>query len=199
MKALISVCTGGEGIMPDVVAALFRISQGYESHLILPVDRPYESALNRAAKAFRESDCTHWLNIDSDNPPTCNPLDYMKDDFDVLAFPTPISYRLPDGRVGLRWNFQADKDGTIIVVGTGCILIAKRVLEVINPPFFRTYTDDGIVRKGPDVVFSELARSAGFALSIAPEACDHYSKVNLREWITNQSLSAVRGVAGPAQ
>lgn len=153
-----------------------------------------EANRNVISKYFLGGDYDYLLMMDTDNPPKGNPLDYIQYDKDVITFPTPIS--LPKcGLNNICWNvFNAgDKDYAIearvkrgegleevYAIGTGCTLIARRVLEALPNPFNPKRADDDHREITQDVVFSIRCQAEGFKLWAAWDmACSHYKELDL--------------------
>ena len=66
------------------------------------------------------------------------------------------------------------------VVGTGCILIRRNVLENIKSPFTVEFDKDGILLTGTDFAFCERAGKAGYEIFTTPQlVCDHIKDVGL--------------------
>ena len=142
-----------------------------------------------------------WLlMIDSDNAPVKNPLHLLPDNKDVIIFPTPVWASKLDpeiaiGRVPIYWNcmdWKGDKDGwvehqprtgwqEIDAGGTGCILIARRVLEAVPPPWFTRRLDEhGVVTHGSDYLFCQRAKEAGFKIWANYDyCCSHIKEIDL--------------------
>lgn len=133
---------------------------------------------NRIAHKFLASDAHVLLMVDDDVIPPLGILHMLERDLEIVGAPYPIirvegaipfpcaleydaahdTYRtIPDpfGRTGLV---------KVDAVGTGCMAIARRVLE--HPDLqipFRIGTDEfGQLRMSEDVQFCQLARAAGF-------------------------------------
>ena len=174
--------------------------------------KPYENNMHHIVNAFIDEGYDYWLNIDDDNPPLANPLDMVELDLDVVGFPTPIWHytgQVP-GERPVYWNAydyvpEADayrehtqRDGLqrVDAVGSGCILVARRVLEHPNlryGAFFRTWHPDGTMNKGGDIAFCERARAAGFRVWCAFDyPCDQFAEVSL-----NEVARALRGFQQP--
>jgi hypothetical protein len=65
-------------------------------------------------------------------------------------------------------------------VGTGCILIARRVLENIKGPFVREWNEDGTQRLGTDFAFCKRAKKKGFRVWAHWDyPCAHFKELNL--------------------
>lgn len=70
-------------------------------------------------------------------------------------------------------------------MGSGCWLIARRVIEKVPRPWFmREYDPDGVVVKGHDYLFCEKARKSGFKVwTHFDYPCQHFNEVELNEVI----------------
>ncbi len=169
-------------------------------HVIRPHRRPYENNLNHIVNYFMEGDYSHWLNIDADNPPTNNPLELVELDKDIIGCPTPVwHYTGKEKEIPIYWNAYnySEKDDAyrehltrnglqrVDAVGTGCVLISRRVFEapeMRKTPFTRKLHDDGTVHKGNDMSFCERARECGFEIYCHyGYVCDHYCEINLND------------------
>ena len=146
--------------------------------------------LNRKyiVRDFLKTNATHLLMIDHDVLPTKNPIG-MDEDLDVVGFPTPIFI---NGRK--QWNvykkpFCDLEYGSIKqtdsllqevdAVGTGCIMIARRVLEKLENHFDLVMKEDDI-KYGGDIGFCQRAKSAGFKIWVAWDyPCHHYKTIDL--------------------
>lgn len=144
---------------------------------------------NVVAKEFLKTDMEYLLMIDSDNPPPENVLDLVDLDKDVISCPTPINMNW-NGVTNIYWNVFGD-DGyprkdtgsgleEVIGVGTGCILIHRRVLEALKWPF-TTIRDKSDMRvRGTDLAFSQRVIEAGFKLYTHWDyPCRHYKDIDL--------------------
>jgi len=173
----------------------------YQVRFIMPSHKPYVNNLHHIIKTVLDDGFDFWLNIDADNPPSKgNPLDLVELNKDIIGIPTPVwhnAHQCPGNRP-VYWNayeFVSDKEGykewnnkdglqKVDAVGTGCILIARRVLEhpMMKAPFHRRWTDEGIMDRGNDMAFCERARECGFEIYCHFSYwCDHYSEMSLHE------------------
>lgn len=154
-----------------------------------------EANRNIIAREFLKTDFDFLLMMDCDNPPHKNPLDLVELDKDVVSLPTPINmnqFEIND----FRWNiFDKYEDpnfpvcarkfmGTgleeVYAVGTGCILIARRVLEKMSNPFTPVRDDTDKRKLSQDVVFSIRCHSEGFSLWTHWDyKCLHYKEIDL--------------------
>lgn len=144
---------------------------------------------NKIVKDFLETDMEYLVMIDSDNPPPENILDLTQLDKDVIALPTPINMDWM-GVTNIYWNvfgedgYPRKESGSgleeVKKVGTGCIVIHRRVLEALKWPF-TTVRDEGDMRVvGTDIAFSQRATEAGFKLYVHWDyTCRHYKEIDL--------------------
>lgn len=173
----------------------------YVLRLIRPIHRPYENNLHHIVLDFIRDKFDFWLNIDSDNPPNKNPLDLVELDKDIIGLPTPVWHSEKKGDRPVYYNgydYFAPEDGykehtprtglqQVDAVGTGCILIARRVF--MNPrmqkaPFQRQWHEDGTVHKGNDISFCERALAEGFNIWCHYDyLCGHFNELELNETV----------------
>lgn len=204
-KVFAVTCTGDGWLNKLVVMAWARILKDarYETRLSFPVHRPFENALAHAVVEFLESDAEWFLNIDSDNPPTANPLELTLLNKDVIGVATPVYHNdasKPGNRPYYLNAYQwSEGDGAykeyrpqegiqqVDAVGTGCILIARRVLEDVvmrQAPFQRTTDSSGRVEFGNDLNFCRRAKERGFEIWCDFRSpCQHFAEIELLEAI----------------
>ncbi len=174
----------------------------YKTRIIKPSHKPYVNNLHHIVKEFISGGYDYWLNIDSDNPPSNNPLDLIELDKDIIGLPTPIWHFVDkpkerpyyfnaydyDSSSNAYWEHQPQEGlQKVDAVGTGCILIAKRVFQ--NPilqmgAFHRKWNPDGTMDKGNDMSFCERARTQGFEIyAHFGYPCDHFTELSMLEMI----------------
>jgi len=161
--------------------------------------QPVASNRNGIVKRFLVGDADYLLMLDHDQMfhPQQNPLDYVFEDLDVVGFPTPLWKPDRSPTNPIRWNVWLEdgegnrtsgtlEEGAGLVecaaVGTGAILIARRVFEHpdLRAPFLDEWDEDGIRTRGEDLTFCERARAAGFRVYAAMDMpCGHLKEVNL--------------------
>jgi hypothetical protein len=201
MKILFSIPTRGH-VHKQTMFAIDRIMSDnrYVIQKIIPTANPYEHNLHRIMNQFMRGDYDYWLNMDDDNPAQNNPLDLVELDKDIISIPTPVwHWKGEAGERPIYFNaYEKQEDGytewpdkrglqEVHAVGSGCMLIARRVFE--NPqmriaPFCRVYNNDGIVERGCDVAFCERAREHGFKVwSHFDYRAEHIQEVGLLEVI----------------
>jgi hypothetical protein len=137
-----------------------------------------------------------WLlMIDCDNPPNRNPVDAAEWDLDVVGFPTPMWKVQSSPDRPIIWNFKPLLGGEaqgapglrvqeVESIGSGCILIARRVLEhpAMKAPFLDEFDEWGTRKFGGDITFCRRARNAGFRVWAAVDyPCGHVKEVDLTE------------------
>lgn len=179
---------------------LLQQDRRYRVMIQLPSNKPFENNLHHIINDFMAGDWDFWLSMDDDNPPEKNPLDLIELDKDIIGLPTPVwHYTGKKGERPIYWNAydyrpgndayaeHEPKDGLqrVDAIGTGCFLIARRVFEnqaLRQGAFTRKLNDDGTVRKGNDLSFSERAREQGFEIwAHYGYHCRHVSEVELIE------------------
>lgn len=175
----------------------------HECQIIVPTHRPLENNLHHIVNDFIAGNYDYWLSIDADNPPMDNPLDLIELDKDIMGCPTPV-YHFTDKTKGERpWYENAyqhvpeideyreypTKKGLqqVDAVGTGCILIARRVFdnpEMRKGAFTRKLYPDGRVHKGNDISFCERATEQGFKIFAHYDyRCQHFNEIEMHEMI----------------
>jgi len=182
---------------------LLQLDGRYKITIKLPSHKPYENNLHHIVNDFVKEGYDFWLNIDADNPSIKNPLDLVELDKDIIGLPTPIWHykKVKRRERPVYWNGYdyVKKDDAYIehlpreglqevdAVGTGCVLISRRVFENSNmrkAPFERKLNEDGTVNKGNDISFCERARDNGFKIYCHyGYQCDHFSELSLIETV----------------
>lgn len=202
-KVYAITCTGDGWVHKNLVMAWMRILQDprFETRLSFPVHRPFENALHHAVVEFLAGDAEWFLNIDSDQWPTLNPLELTALDYDVIGISTPV-YHCESSKPGERCYYLngyrevphgyqefRPQEGIQEVdsVGTGCILIHRRVLEdpvMRLAPFSRTTDEFGRVEYGNDMNFCRRAKGRGFRIWCDFRSpCEHMVEIPLLEAI----------------
>ena len=150
---------------------------------------PITQNRNKIVKRFLDTDADFLLMFDDDVVPLYNPAEAVFMDKDVLGFPT----RRRSGQK-LEWVVYAkhpvlknkyaaiDLDRInssadllkVDAVGTGAILIKRKVLEAVKAPFMDLFDKDGIRKLGQDLNFCQKAIKAGFEVYATPKMiCEH--------------------------
>jgi hypothetical protein len=182
---------------------------GHELSFDLCTDVPADQTRNKIIKHFlEEPEQQTLIMIDADNPPMVNCLDLVSRDLDIVILPTPVwSSKFKSERSPIYWNCMDwdNRDGKgwrehlgttrlssgvhvsqgvekIDAGGSGAIVIARRVLEVVKPAFMREYNEHGLITKGSDFYFCQRAEQAGFKVWASYDhTCRHFKEVELGE------------------
>jgi len=200
MKILVSVPNGNGSYSKLVGRILLRLmaDRRYRCTIIDPTWMPYEHNLNRIVKdlltVYRDHE--FWLTIDDDNPPMRNPLDLVELDKDIIGLPTPVWANMKPGDRPWYYNAMQKVDGgwrpasgegltEVDAVGSGCMLIHRRVCEQLEKPLFVRRLDNwGIVDQGHDFRFCQNAKRASFEVyAHFGYPCQHFVTIELNEMI----------------
>jgi len=152
---------------------------------------------NRAkiVQRFLQSDCDFLLMIDDDIIPYANPIEYVYADKDIVGFPAKVRQK----GMALNWvaYYELDNVGylpcdfsrienrladlvSVDIVGTGAILIKRKVLEKVKKPFLVEFDKNGVNKYGTDFAFCRRAKKAGFEIYTAPNCiCEHIKEVGM--------------------
>ena len=213
-KVLVACCNGSGWLRKEVAEAAMRMAADSRFHVTwtAPTRNDYVHNLHGVVNLFLEGDWDFLLNMDDDNPPTRNPLDLVAEDLDVVGLPTPVWHNAVPGDRPYYFNTYMLKPGTdgympaqdaagfyakgfqrVDAVGTGCVLIARRVLATLmrrckgNPmeaPFMRRWNDRGEAVRGNDLAFCERVKAAGFEIWTNYDyPCSHFVERDLIEVI----------------
>jgi len=191
-KVLIAILNQGE-IRPELANLLLYMSH-YPRHQIkiyYPNSRPISNNRNEIAKKFLKESWDYLLMIDSDVVPSRNPLELVDYDKDVIACPVPqwhtndIYWVIMDKvENGYRQVPVKKREGLqeVDAVGTGCILIAQRVLQSIKAPFLRKWSKEGLQELGADFYFCEKVKEQNFKSWVHWDyPCSHFKTIDLIE------------------
>ena len=145
------------------------------------------------------ADKTHIFFLDDDSPPIDQfAIEYLRQqDKPVACGVTPIAVVSAE-TLDCKWSAAVDdgngeiqmfnmfnlpkKPFKALRVGGTCMLIQRRVLEALEPPYQRNTFDDRYesIKLGEDIYFAEKIRKAGFPIWVYPEIqCHHYHKFDI--------------------
>lgn len=159
---------------------------------VTQVGNPCDAVRNLITERFLGSAAEFLITVDDDNPPLKNPIDLVFEDKDVIALPTPIIWESKR----ITWNIYkhtgdnlydtipespGDQFRRVDAVGSGCLVIKRRVLEAI-PAAFSCIIDatSGKIALGTDLAFSKRVTEAGFELwAHFGYCCRHIQSVDL--------------------
>lgn len=152
--------------------------------------KPSENARNQAVKMMLDEGFDYLLTIDHDTVPLKNPIDLIELNLDVVGFAVPqwnISdpnypiYFVGMDRVENGYNEHKEKDGLqeVDAVGSGCLLLSRKVLEAVEEPFMRKWKE-GFAVTGLDFYFCEKAKEKGFKVYCHYDyVADHFKDLSL--------------------
>lgn len=178
---------------------LVTAERRYDVEMSFSDAQPITNNRNQIASRFLERGHDYMLMLDDDNAPTFNPLDFVGSDYDVLGFPYP-TWRAGNDPP-LQWIPDYPHEGGGIIetdwVGTGCILIARRVLERFaslgEAPFMDDYDERGWRVWGEDIHFCRRARDVGYTVWLhAGRPVWHFKAVELTQlsrWLVAQGAA----------
>ena len=212
-KVLIAIPNTGS-IQKNLVFTAYKLmaDKRIKPNLILPSHSPTVENRHRIAKDFLKDGYDFLISIDSDNPPKRNIIDLIFLNLDVVGCPTPVWCNKVKGDYPIYWNaMDACPDGykvhnpkpiqqggleEVDAVGTGCIIIARRVLEALDGkfPFEDEWDENGFRLRGHDFLFCSKVKEAGFKIyAHFAYPCMHFNMLELTEvieaFIDCQSLS----------
>ena len=158
-----------------------------------PVDR----VRNQICKRFLESDADCLLMIDDDVAPPASVLDMARHDKDVVAglcyaYQPCLGYYsvaflsgnsdLKAPRLGIGSHIEHQGLIEVELAGSACLLIRRRVLEALEPPYFQMELDDDrlLIKDSEDFAFCRKARKAGFSIWLdTDQPCGHYRALDM--------------------
>lgn len=176
-----------------VVHELTR-QEKYAMLITYPNEKPISNNRNKVVQDFlSRKEFDYLMMIDADIIPPEKILNLVDFDKDVI---TPLMYIYQQNIVCplvMSMNREGTytpkdikgKEGLVEVdsTGTGCIVIARRVLEhpKMRAPFLNEYDTDGIKRYGLDLAFCRRAKEAGFKIFVNLDYdCSHYITIDLK-------------------
>ena len=187
--------------LATMLMGLLTAEKRYRVAVSFASARPSNNNRNQIVKEFivneRQAD---WLGmVDHDCVPTGDWLSWLESDYDIVGFVAPVWKPATHPETPVIWNVQTEwqeqkftdslpdpRDTPIFEaasVGTGAILIRRRVLEhpAMRFPFENVYDEDGIREVGYDLNFCHRAGEAGFKTMVSvANPCSHYKEIDLR-------------------
>jgi len=211
-KVWVSILNQGE-IRPELseLVSTMRSHRLHQVHVEYPSLKSISHNRNSIVKRFLESGFDYLLMIDDDITPSRNPLDLVTLDKDIIGLPCPtwnpavnpdaplywVVMEYVDEQQGMRPALMRNDAGLtrltakgkpIDAVGTGAILIARRVLEQVRAPFERFWDEDGVQVMGLDYAFCFKARQMGWEVWVNMDfRCGHWVTLNL--WDVDRILN----------
>ncbi len=164
--------------------------------------RPISVARNEAVRRFLDSGLDWLMMCDNDVAPPANALDVLditEPRHSIIVLPCTIWNPGSDHPILNVWG---GPDGTtpiselapefrrIAVGGSGCILISRRVLETMQPPYFREVSNGRTPTE--DIDFCQRATQAGFEVwAHGGYRCLHFETVDLG--LISDTIATARG------
>jgi len=160
-----------------------RKRQGFRISLSRSKATPVMNNRSKIVKQFRKMPADFLLMLDEDCVPHDNLFDLVELDYDIIGFPAPIQRGTSSPDDPIIWNVELiDEEGNwvseslpvggepveVAAIGTGGILIARRVLEAMDAPFVEPVDRYGERVVGGDIWFCRRARKIGFKVWAAP-------------------------------
>jgi hypothetical protein len=148
---------------------------------------PISSNRNAITKRFLATDCDFLLMIDDDIVPLHNPIEMVFADKDIIGCPAKVR----QANRACNWNLyqwigdgympvdlrRAPSDGDVVqvdIVGSGCVLVKRKVLQSIKAAWNCEYDEDGVSTYGTDFAFCRRAKENGFEVWTTPwRWCEH--------------------------
>jgi hypothetical protein len=175
-EAALAICANHAG------GASFRTMRAH------PVDR----CRNLCVREFLQSPHSHLLFIDSDIVPPTNCLDAMlAAGREVVCGVYPlqleghlcssVARKLAPNTYGFLNDFP-DEPFEVDAAGMGCCLIARSLLERMQPPWFLFQVRPDHHQTGEDIFFFEKCAELGVRALVLPQLlCAHHRTLNLLE------------------
>jgi len=192
-KVYISVLNQG-AIRPELVSLLHNLTfqNKYELMISYPSEKPIANNRNTIVQSFlQRPEFDYLMMIDNDIVPPLdilNLVDYQKDIIAPVLFMYQqkaviplILERKPDGLYTTK-PFRGHEGLTECdAVGTGCIVLSRKVLEAVRKPFMNEYDADGIKLYGLDIAFCRRAGDIGFKTYCHLDyVCSHHTELDLK-------------------
>jgi len=175
-KIFVAVLNQGE-IRIELSAFLHDLPfQGkYDTFVTYPNEKPISNNRNKIVQEFLlKKEFDYLMMVDSDIVPPKNVLnlvDFQKDVISPVCFiyqqNTVAPLILMRNREGTYQpaHFQG-YEGLVEVdaVGTGCMILSRKVLEEVQSPFSDVFDSQGIRRYGMDIAFCKRAQDKGYKI-----------------------------------
>jgi len=206
----ISILNQGQ-IRPELTDMLFKLSkQGkYKLSIEYPAKKPISYNRNDICKRFLETDSDYLLMFDSDCiPENVNRIldmaDYDKDIIGATVFGFVKNMIVPFAmkqRPAYKYDvMDTDLNNGVIevdAIGSGVMMIARRVLEALPYPFRNDYDPEGIKTRGLDFNFCRRAKKLGFSVWVDTDnKSSHWTTMDLLVmWKTfDQMLKTIKNL-----
>lgn len=190
-RVLVSVLHQG-WVRPELTKYIVNLSKDPRVHyeIMMTNLKPSENNRNNAVRAALTGGYDYLFTIDHDIVPLRDMGDLVLLDLDVVGMACP-QWNMSDpsfpvffvGMDKVEGGYQEHKDRNglqeVDAVGSGALLIARRVLEKVKEPFVRKW-EKGFAVVGLDFYFSEKAKKQGFKVYCHYDyITDHIKEISL--------------------
>jgi hypothetical protein len=190
----ISVLNQGN-VRLEIADMLLKLSrqEKYKINIEYPTKKPISYNRNDICKRFLETDYDYLLMIDGDCIPEklnriLDMADYDKDIIGATCFGFVKEMIIPFA-MKQRKDYSYDvmdtdlNNGVVEVdaIGSGVMMIARRVLENMPHPFRNEYDPEGIKMKGLDFNFCRRAKLLGYKVWVDTDnLSSHWTVIDLK-------------------
>lgn len=180
-------------IRPELARVLNYINDqtDYEIYIDFSNEKPISQNRNMIVQRFLASKFDYLLMIDDDVVPPQTILsmaDYEKDVVGALYFMYQEQKLMPVAFMRSRYGMynplnikSGDGLTEVDAVGTGCIMLSRKVLKAVKAPFINEYDPDGIRLFGLDIAFCQRAKEKDFKVYVHTDfPCSHWQIMDLK-------------------
>ena len=193
-KVLVAILHQGY-IRPELcsMVGIMKGDPRAEVSVLYSNQKPSENNRNFTSHLALEKGFDYFITIDHDVVPLKNPIDLVLLKLDVVGFAVPQwnmsdpkfpiylvgMDRVPDG-----YKEHKNKEGLqeVDAVGTGCLVLSRKVVEAVKAPFVRKWNEEGMAITGLDFYFCEKAKELGFKIYCHYDyLANHFKEIGLLE------------------
>ena len=211
-KIFVAIPTYSGLINSKLVEQLLNMqkSQEYEVEVMCVKGGPVDYVRNVMVEKFLKSGFDYMLMIDDDIIPPADILDMAKHEKDITAgmcyiwygkrrgingnlfrldSTNPVSYKLIDTGKAVEKRGLVEVDAT----GTGCMMIHRKVFDMIEKPYFKTDMDESLskIKLSNDLYFCHKAKQKNIRVYVdTDKVCGQLHPVDLRE--VAESINALK-------
>lgn len=180
----------------ELTQLVLNLDRNSEYRIIwdFPSDKPIAHNRGKIVQRFLESGADYLMMLDGDIIPSLDILHLVKYDYDVIGglcyaykgegiMPLALVSNKKAGEHQYK-VIETEQKGIkeVDAIGTGCIIIARRVLEDVKAPFVNKYDSDGIRVAGLDLLFCRKAKQKGYKVYVHLDYdCSHWTTTDLRQ------------------
>jgi len=185
--------------MADLMSGLSS-QRKYKILINYPCAKPITNNRNQIVKKFLETEMDYLLMIDNDciaNEKLLDLADYDKDIIGGVCFgylkKMVVPFVMKKKLTGKYDVVDINKNSGVIEcdgIGSGTMMIARRVLEELPFPFRNEYDPEGIKTRGLDFNFCRRAKKLGYKVWVDTDMLvSHWTTVDLKTiWETFNSI-----------